>query len=155
MWQRCHRDSSCLPTPARLPYLLTFAPLWARLLRALFHSTRKHIINRYGSMSNHFESLAPQYVTSWNSYSADPTYKWHNLSYSASIPSLIPAADAHKGPSHSAFSQFSSTCMYFGIELINVSTPSNLQHASIIQFKSTCMHVGIELINVSTPSSNL
>ena len=80
----------------------------------------------FGSMGNHFEALAPQWVTTWNSLDApvqctegtcDEGFVWHNVTHSASLPS-----DKAAGPNdriHSAFSQFSSTCMYFGAELID------------------------------------
>jgi hypothetical protein len=63
----------------------------------------------YGSMGNHFESLAPQWVTAWNSLTAGPQYTWHKVSESAAIPSREPAPNAHSHATHSAFAQFSST----------------------------------------------
>jgi hypothetical protein len=66
----------------------------------------------FGSMSDHFESLAPQWVTAWNSLSAGPAYTWHKVNQSAALPSLIPSASSHQHPTHSAFAQFSATCMY-------------------------------------------
>jgi hypothetical protein len=92
----------------------------------------------YGSMGNHFEALAPQYVTTWNSASSPPQciegvcdegFKWHNVSFSASKPSSFPA-----GPNdrlHSAFAQFSSTCMYFGVELIDARAAEGLEAVPI------------------------
>jgi hypothetical protein len=62
----------------------------------------------------HFEALAPQWVTAQNSLSAGPEYKWHNVTASAAEPSLNTATSQH-----SAWAQFSATCMYFGAELIN------------------------------------
>ena len=68
----------------------------------------------FGSMGGHFEALAPQWVTSQNSLSAGPEFKWHNVSASAAEPSLNTTTNQH-----SAWAQFSATCMYFGAELID------------------------------------
>lgn len=46
-----------------------------------------------GSMGNHYESLAPQWVTAWNSLSAGPEYTWHNVT--ASAGALIDQSDIH------------------------------------------------------------
>lgn len=66
----------------------------------------------FGSMGNHFEALAPQWVTTWNSLDApvqctenvcDEGFVWHNVTHSASLPSSKAA-----GPNdrlHSAFAQ--------------------------------------------------
>ena len=92
----------------------------------------------YGSMGNHFEALAPQYVTTWNSASSpvsctegvcDEGFVWHNVTHSASLPSSKAA-----GPNdrmHSAFAQFSSTCMYFGAELIDARAAEGLEGVPI------------------------
>jgi len=85
----------------------------------------------YGDMSNHFESLAPQWVTSWNSLSAGPSYKWHSVTESAALPERIPAANSHDHVAHSAFSQFSATCMYFGVELIDARAAAGLEDVPI------------------------
>ena len=68
----------------------------------------------FGSMGNHYEALAPQWVTSQNSASAGSEYKWHNVSESAAAPSINNATQEH-----SAWAQFAATCMYFGVELID------------------------------------
>lgn len=92
----------------------------------------------YGSMGNHFEALAPQYVTSWNSLSAQPNcienvcdegFKWFNVTYSASKPSSFPAGPNDR--KHSMFAQFSSTCMYFGAELIDARAAQGLEPVPI------------------------
>ena len=67
------------------------------------YSELRHFM--YGSMSNHFEALAPQWVTAWNSQLADPKFTWHKVSESAALPSLIPAPSPHQHASHSAFAQ--------------------------------------------------
>ena len=60
-----------------------------------------------GSMGNHYEATTPQFVTVQNSVLADnTTFVWHKLSDSAKLPSK----DSTSGQ-HSAFAQFSSTCM--------------------------------------------
>jgi hypothetical protein len=59
----------------------------------------------------------------------DEGFKWHNVSFSASKPSSFPA-----GPNdrlHSAFAQFSSTCMYFGVELIDARAAEGLEAVPI------------------------
>ena len=84
----------------------------------------------YGSMGDHFESLEPQYVTSWNSLSAGAQYTWHNVSSSASLPSRIPGS--RRGQiEHSPFTQFSATCMYFGVELIDERAAAGLESVPI------------------------
>ena len=92
----------------------------------------------YGSMSNHFEALDPQWVTTWNTPDAplqceegvcDEGFVWHNVTHSASLPSSKPA-----GPNdrmHSAFAQFSSTCMFFGAELIDARAAEGLEDVPI------------------------
>ena len=82
---------------------------------------------RYGSMGNHFEALAPQYVVSWNSVAADPAYSWYNASHSAAQPSAIPTSNAHQHATHSPWAQFSATCMYFGAELIAAREAQGLE----------------------------
>ena len=77
-------------------------------------------------MGDHYEALAPQWVTSQNSLSAGPQFKWHNVSYSAALPSLDPATKQH-----SAWAQFSATCMYFGLELINTRAEEGLEDVPI------------------------
>lgn len=79
-----------------------------------------------GSMGNHYEALAPQWVTTQNSLSAGPQFKWHNVSHSASLPSMDPASKEH-----SAWAQFSATCMYFGAELINARAAEGLEDVPI------------------------
>ncbi len=79
-----------------------------------------------GSMGNHYEALAPQWVTAQNSLSAGPQFKWHNVSHSASLPSMDPASKQH-----SAWAQFSATCMYFGAELINARAAEGLEDVPI------------------------
>ena len=59
-----------------------------------------------------WQALAPQWVTSWNSLSAGPQYTWHKASESALLPSRVNALGRAGHVSHSAFTQFSSTCMY-------------------------------------------
>jgi hypothetical protein len=67
----------------------------------------------FGSMGDHYEALSPQWVTSQNSVTAGPEFVWHNVTSSAALPSMD-----KKSGAHSAWAQFSSTCMYFGVELI-------------------------------------
>jgi hypothetical protein len=85
----------------------------------------------FGSMSNHFLSLSPQWVTSWNSLSAGPQYTWHNVTASAALPSRIPSQSHASHVSHSAFTQFSATCMYFGVELIDAREAAGLEAVPI------------------------
>jgi hypothetical protein len=85
----------------------------------------------YGSMSDHFEALAPQYVVSWNSVSADPGFTWYNTSYSASLPSSTPSLSKSGHASHSPWASFSATCMYFGAELITAREAQGLEPVPI------------------------
>lgn len=84
-----------------------------------------------GSMGNHYEATTPQFVTVQNSVLADnTTFVWHKLSDSAKLPSK----DSTSGQ-HSAFAQFSSTCMYFAVELIaalgDTTTPIGIIQSAI------------------------
>lgn len=79
-----------------------------------------------GSMGNHYEALAPQWVTSQNSLSAGTQFKWHTVSHSASLPSMDPTTQQH-----SAWAQFSATCMYFGAELVNARAAEGLEDVPI------------------------
>lgn len=85
----------------------------------------------FGSMSNHFLSLSPQWATSWNSLSAGPQYTWHTVKDSAALPSRVPAQSSHSHVAHSAFTQFSATCMYFGVELIDAREAAGLEAVPI------------------------
>ena len=67
----------------------------------------------FGAMDTRLESTTPQWVTTQNSLAAGPQYRWHTAQQSAAAPSLDPQSNAH-----SAWARFSSTCMYFGAELI-------------------------------------
>ena len=98
-------------------------------IKAGKYSKLRHFM--MGDMSHHFESLAPQWVTSWNSLSAGPQYTWHNVTSSAAVPLRIPAATSHDHVAHSAFSQFSATCMYFGVELIDARAAAGLEDVPI------------------------
>jgi hypothetical protein len=80
----------------------------------------------FGSMGNHFEALAPQWVTAQNSLSAGVEFVWHNVTASAALPLLDPATGQH-----SAFSQFSATCLYFGAELITAREAQGLESVPI------------------------
>lgn len=80
----------------------------------------------FGSMGDHYEALAPQWVTSQNSLSAGANYKWHNVTASASVPSLDAATKQH-----SAWAQFSATCMYYGAELIDARRAQGLPDVPI------------------------
>jgi sialate O-acetylesterase len=100
------------------------------------YSELRHFM--FGSMGNHFEALAPQYVTTWNSAGSpvqcvegvcDEGFKWHNVSFSASEPSSKTAFGGSQ--LHSAFAQFSSTCMYFGAELIDARAAEGLEPVPI------------------------
>lgn len=65
----------------------------------------------FGTMSQHYEALAPQWVTTQNTQIVNDQMKWYNVTDSASEPLV-------NGTTHSMFAQFSATCMYFGIELV-------------------------------------
>jgi len=80
----------------------------------------------FGSMGNHFEATSPQWVTTQNSLSAGPQYTWHLASASALLPSL----DTKSGQ-HSAFAQFSSTCMYYGAEIIDAMAAQGLEDVPV------------------------
>jgi len=68
----------------------------------------------YGSMGTHYEATSPQWATTYNSITADnSTFVWHRAAISARLPSRNNVTGKH-----SAFAQFSATCMYFGVELI-------------------------------------
>ena len=84
--------------------------LKAEIKSGKYHNLRHFM---FGSMGDHFESTTPQWVTTQNSVTAGPAFVWHNVSSSAAQPSIDP-----KTKQHSAWAQFSSTCMYFGVELI-------------------------------------
>eukprot|EP01050_Picozoa_sp_SAG11_P027767 SAG11_NODE_7161_length_1185_cov_0.957643_1_plen_293_part_10 len=93
-------------------------------IRAGKYSGLRHFM--MGSMGNHYEALAEQWVTSQNSLSAGPEYTWHNVSASAALPSLL-----SPGGQHSAWAQFSATCMYFGAELIDAREAQGLEAVPI------------------------
>ncbi|GAB5359373.1 hypothetical protein AAMO2058_000538400 [Amorphochlora amoebiformis] len=66
---------------------------------------------QYGGMGDHFEAYSPQWITTWNSLSADPNlFHWHIAKESAKEP-------LHLNKRFSPFALFSATCMYFGVEL--------------------------------------
>jgi sialate O-acetylesterase len=94
-------------------YTFSADDLKAQIVQQGKYSGLRHFM--YGSMGDHFEALGPQWVTSWNSLAAGDEYRWHNATASAALPS----ADPNEGGRHSAWAQFSATCMYFGAELID------------------------------------
>jgi hypothetical protein len=71
-------------------------------IRAGKYSGLRHFM--MGSMGDHYEALAEQWVTSQNSLSAGTEYAWHNVTASAALPSLDRATQQH-----SAWAQFSAT----------------------------------------------
>lgn len=81
----------------------------------------------YGSMGGHFEALAPQFVTTWNSLSTGPQYTWHDAANSTRAPSRAPG----KKGQHSPWAQFSATCMYFGAELMDARRKQGLEPTPI------------------------
>jgi sialate O-acetylesterase len=72
----------------------------------------------FGSMGGQYLATEPQWVSSLQTNDGDPlsTNSWHTLEVSAARPSLNNATGAH-----SAFAQFSATCMYFAVELVRAT----------------------------------
>ena len=89
--------------------LETFYTFSADTLKAEIASGQYAVLRHFmfGSMGGHYEATAPMWVSAYNTDPTDPTQRWHNVTESASHPSMDNATQRH-----SAFAQFSATCMY-------------------------------------------
>ena len=100
--------------------LATFFTFSADTVKAAFETEPKYERNlrlfRYGAMQfdPDIAALGPRYVTDVGSVSEDPLQSWYNAS---AATTTVTGQNAHGD--QTAFTSFSATCLYFGVELLD------------------------------------